>query len=136
MSTAEVLSRYSTMNKLLLVVGVEKTANGTQLSVEARARAMRTLREYLFRVFGGYTLAHAEGGWVNSAGVPIVEGALRLEIHTETSEAFCRSAARTIAAMFKQSSVQLEYTPCHAVTVEVSPTSVSTEAEAFSCLNP
>ena len=62
------------MNLLTLLVGIEKDAEGKQLDPVRRAMAMKSLRRAAAQEFGGYTLTHCEGGWVNDAGLRLPEG--------------------------------------------------------------
>src|SRR3970040_99909 len=97
------------MNLLTLLVGIEKDAEGKQLDPVRRAMAMKSLRRAAAQEFGGYTLTHCEGGWVNDAGALVAEGTLRVDAYTDHGRDACARFAERVRVMFGQGSVAMEF---------------------------
>lgn len=97
------------MKRITLLIGIEKDGKGRQIPSHERATAMLWLRKQAAHAFGGYTLGHVEGGWINESGVLVEEGAIRLEAYTSASIFTATSFARAIGKRLRQDSVLLDY---------------------------
>ena len=97
------------MVRASIIVGIERDGQGVQLPVDVRANALKAVRDMAARRYGGYTLSNAAGGWVNSDGLLIEEGALRIDLFTDEPFARVRAFTRDVGALFNQAAVILDY---------------------------
>ena len=96
------------MKHATLYVGVEKDGGGKPLNPVVKARAMLHIRKTAATMFGGYTLTHIEGGWVNPQGELIMEGAVRLDLYAEAANEQFGAFARLCMKELYQAQVILE----------------------------
>lgn len=97
------------MKRVTLFIGIEKDGRGRQIPAHERANALLWLRKSAATTFGGYTLAHVEGGWINDSGLLVEEGAIRLDAYTQASLYDATSFARAAGTRLRQDSILLDY---------------------------
>lgn len=109
------------MNKATFYIGIERDGEGRQIDPARRALALDTLRRAAADVFGGYSLSHIEGGWINDKGALVAEGALRLEVYTDKAQVECRAFGERARAMFDQSAVLMDVATAPGVEMVAAP---------------
>lgn len=97
------------MKRITLFIGIEKDGKGRQIPSHERANALKFLRTRAAFDFGGYTLANVEGGWVNAQGRLVEEGAIRLDVYSDTPIWVAYAFARAAGTRLRQDSVLLDY---------------------------
>jgi hypothetical protein len=97
------------MKRITFFIGIEKDGRGRQIPGHERANALLWLRKQAATMFGGYTLQNVEGGWINPSGALVEEGAIRLDIYSDSPRWKASVFARQAGARLRQDSVLLDY---------------------------
>lgn len=103
MSTSSIPSRVS------FYIGIEKDRNGNQIEAQARSNALTKLRHLAASTFGGYTMFHGAGGWINPAGELIEEGSIRLDTFSSASYAKVWGFAQESGKLLDQATILAEF---------------------------
>jgi len=82
----------------------------TNKPVFTQAEAMERAREILIRLFGGYTIQEAHGGWIGDDGTEYQEYTLVIYL-SDTTEQQVHTAANELIDVFHQSSVMIQANP-------------------------
>ena len=82
----------------------------TNKPVFTQAEAMEKAREVLIRLFGGYTIQEAHGGWIGDDGTEYQEYTLVIYL-SNTTEDQVHTAADELIQMFNQSSILIQANP-------------------------
>ena len=83
---------------------------GVDVSEEMLAAAMEKARAVLIRLFGGYTIQEAHGGWIGDDGMEYQEYTLVIYL-SDTTEDQVHAAADELISLFNQSSVMIQANP-------------------------
>ena len=82
----------------------------TNRPVFTQAEAMEKARAVLIRLFGGYTIQEAHGGWIGDDGTEYQEYTLVIYL-SDTTEAQVHAAADELISVFHQSSILIQANP-------------------------
>lgn len=82
----------------------------TDKPVFTQAEAMEKARAVLIRLFGGYTIQEAHGGWIGDDGMEYQEYTLVIYL-SDTTEDQVHAAADELISLFNQSSVMIQANP-------------------------
>lgn len=82
----------------------------TNKPVFTQTEAMEKAREILIRLFGGYTIQEAHGGWIGDDGMEYQEYTLVIYL-SDTTEEQVHLAADELIRVFHQSSVLIQANP-------------------------
>ncbi len=82
----------------------------TDKPVFTQAEAMEKARAVLIRLFGGYTIQEAHGGWIGDDGTEYQEYTLVIYL-SDTTEDKVHAAADELISLFNQSSVMIQANP-------------------------
>ena len=82
----------------------------TDKPVFTQAEAMEKARAVLIRLFGGYTIQEAHGGWIGDDGMEYQEYTLVIYL-SDTTEDKVHAAADELISLFNQSSVMIQANP-------------------------
>ena len=82
----------------------------TNKPVFTQAEAMEQARSVLIRLFGGYTIQEAHGGWIGDDGTEYQEYTLVIYL-SDTTEDQVHAAADELISLFHQSSVLIQANP-------------------------
>ena len=82
----------------------------TNKPVFTQAEAMEQARSVLIRLFGGYTIQEAHGGWIGDDGTEYQEYTLVIYL-SDTTEDQVHAAADELISLFNQSSVLIQANP-------------------------
>ncbi|MBQ7520109.1 MAG: DUF3574 domain-containing protein, partial [Clostridia bacterium] len=82
----------------------------TNKPVFTQAEAMEKAREILIRLFGGYTIQEARGGWIGDDGMEYQEYTLVIYL-SDTTEEQVHAAADELIRVFNQSSILIQANP-------------------------
>jgi hypothetical protein len=74
--------------------GLGERADGTPIGDDERAAIIRQIAIQTAHRFGGYTIAHTYGGWINPAGRLVEEPGITLTIVTDEPDSTVRAFAR------------------------------------------
>ena len=82
----------------------------TNKPVFTQSEAMEKAREILIRLFGGYTIQEAHGGWIGDDGMEYQEYTLMIYLSDTTADQV-HTAANELIDVFRQSSVMIQANP-------------------------
>ena len=82
----------------------------TNKPVFTQAEALEKARSVLIRLFGGYTIQEAHGGWIGDDGMEYQEYTLVIYL-SDTTEDQVHAAADELISLFNQSSVLIQANP-------------------------
>ena len=100
------------MKKIVITVGAGFTAGGMKLSERDLTLAREKAQAHLLRMYGGFTLTHGQGGWLDNDGVKVIEP---VDIYTiyirdavKSPETEAHLTAARICRLYAQQAVVLE----------------------------
>ena len=82
----------------------------TDKPVFTQTEAMEKARDILIRLFGGYTIQEARGGWIGDDGMEYQEYTLVIYL-SDTTEEQVHAAANELIRVFNQSSILIQANP-------------------------
>jgi hypothetical protein len=88
-----------------LFIGIEKDRYGGTIDHAARVLALDALRRKAVDVFGGYSIFHGAGGYLNNSGQLVEEGMIRMDIYTALPEARVNEFAIEVGSALNQESI-------------------------------
>lgn len=100
--------------KASIIAGIEKQINGEFLTQAKVNSALEDIRLRMAITFGGVTVAHHEGDWINATGERVTEAGVTLYTYSQLTRGETENALRMLADSLKAQLVQ----DCVIITIE------------------